>query len=72
VEPHRAKEIVNSLGVIEVLHRDAPVWIERIDRDRVEVQYLGTGDRAEVSVYELVEHTDPTALNRFRGSNGKL
>jgi small acid-soluble spore protein H (minor) len=51
----RANEIFNSLGVIEVFYQDSPVWIEKIDANRVQVQNLRTNNHFEVSVYELVE-----------------
>ncbi|MGE5396862.1 MAG: small, acid-soluble spore protein, H family, partial [Chitinophagales bacterium] len=38
--PERAKEIMESLGVIDVLHNGTSVWIQRVDQDRAEVQYL--------------------------------
>lgn len=51
----RANEILDSLGVIEVFYRDSPVWLEKIDANRVQVQDLKTNQRFEVSVYALVE-----------------
>jgi small acid-soluble spore protein H (minor) len=51
----RANEILDSLGVIEVFYQDSPVWIEKTDANRVQVQDLKTNQRFEVSVYDLVE-----------------
>ncbi|AFV10310.1 MAG: Small acid-soluble spore protein [Clostridia bacterium 62_21] len=51
----RAKEIVESLGVVEVLYNGFPVWIERLNGDTAEVRFLETGGRLEVPVTELVE-----------------
>jgi len=52
---NRAVEIFNSLGVIEVCHKGSPIWIEKINDDRIQVQNLDTNQRFEVSVYDLVE-----------------
>lgn len=51
----RATEIFNSLGVIEVCYDGYPVWIEKIDANRVQVQDIKTKNSFEVSVYDLVE-----------------
>lgn len=56
--PERAKEIMESLGVIDVLHNGTSVWIQRVDQDRAEVQYLNNVDRTaiiDVPVDELTE-----------------
>lgn len=55
MDPERAQEIINSLGVIEVLHIDTPVWIERADDHWAEVVYLDSDERAEVPLNELIE-----------------
>lgn len=55
VDTRRAQEIVESLGVIEVLHKSAPVWIEQLDGQQADVRYLETNRRAQVPVIELVE-----------------
>jgi small acid-soluble spore protein H (minor) len=52
---NRAKEIFNSLGVIEVCYKGCPVWIEKIDEDRAQVQDIETNQSFEVSVNDLVE-----------------
>lgn len=51
----KATEIFDSLGVIEVKYKNSPVWIEKIDADRVRVRDLETNRRFEVAVYDLVE-----------------
>ncbi len=55
MDPEKAQQIVESLGVIEVLHNGSPVWIENLDGDRAEVRYLETGEIMQVPVSELVE-----------------
>jgi small acid-soluble spore protein H (minor) len=55
VDSKRAQEIVESLGVIEVLYKNAPVWIEQLDGQRADVRYLETGRCVQVPVTELVE-----------------
>jgi small acid-soluble spore protein H (minor) len=52
---HRAEEIVDSLGVIEVLYQGSPIWIEQISGDSVQIRDLNTQQRLEVPVNELVE-----------------
>ena len=44
----KATEIFDSLGVIEVKYKNSPVWIEKIDADRVRVRDLETNRRFEV------------------------
>ena len=51
----RAEEIVDSLGVIEVLYQGSPIWIEQINGDKVQIQDLNTQQRCEVPVNDLVE-----------------
>lgn len=52
----RAREIVNSLGVIEVLYQDRPVWIEDVDGSLAQIRYLDAEDsKFEVPVGELEE-----------------
>lgn len=51
----RAKEIVNSLGVIEVLYNGSSVWIESVNEDSVQVKDLKTEQRFEVPADDLVE-----------------
>ncbi|NPV93426.1 MAG: small, acid-soluble spore protein, H family [Firmicutes bacterium] len=51
----RAKEIFDSLGVIEVFHNGSPVWIEGIDNDAADVRYLKSNRRSRVPLTELAE-----------------
>ncbi len=51
----RAQEIFDSLGVIEVLHHGAPVWIEEVANDQATVKYLDTHERTRVPVADLLE-----------------
>lgn len=51
----RAREIINSLGVIEVLYQSRPIWIEDIDGSLAQVRYLDAEDSFEVPVGELKE-----------------
>ena len=55
MDTKRAREIINSLGVIEVLYQDRPVWIEDIDGSLAQVRYLDTEDSFEVPVGESKE-----------------
>jgi H-type small acid-soluble spore protein len=56
VDIRRAKEIVESHGVIEVLHHNSPVWIEDInDSNLIQISYLDTKKRCEVPVEQLEE-----------------
>lgn len=55
MDPEQAQQIVESLGVVEVLYNGAPVWIENVDGEDAEVRYLETGDIIQVPVNELVE-----------------
>lgn len=52
---NRALEIFNSLGVIEVLHHDSPIWIEQIKDEVAEIRYLETEARIQVPLGELRE-----------------
>ncbi|HBE78165.1 MAG TPA: H-type small acid-soluble spore protein [Firmicutes bacterium] len=53
----RAKEIIESHGVIAVNYHDSPVWIEQVkDKGQAEVTTLDTNQRMEVSVDQLVEN----------------
>ena len=51
----KAQEIFDSLGVIEVLHHGAPVWIEEVANDLATVKNLDTHERIREPVAELVE-----------------
>lgn len=51
---NKAKEIIESYGVIEVVHHFSPVWLEKIiDDQMVLVNYMGTNKKAEVPLIEL-------------------
>jgi len=55
LDPEKAQQIVESLGVVEVLHNGTPVWIENLEGENAEVRYLETGEVIQVPVSELVE-----------------
>lgn len=54
----RAQEIFKSLGVIEVLHQDSPIWIEQIKDEVAKIRYLETEEQRPVPVEELREPTN--------------
>lgn len=56
MDSERAQEIFDSYGVIEVLHRGAPVWIEAVANDQATVKYLDSQERTQIPVTELVEN----------------
>lgn len=49
----KAREILDSLDVIEVTYNNIPVWINQIDGDKAQVQNLETHEKFEVLVYHL-------------------
>jgi H-type small acid-soluble spore protein len=52
----RAKEIVASTGVIEVLYQGAQVWIDQIkENNTAMVHYISNNKKEEVPIYKLVE-----------------
>lgn len=63
MDSERARQIVNSLGVIEVLYNGSPVWIENLKENTAEVSYIDTNadsnidtkNRVEVQVDKLIE-----------------
>jgi small acid-soluble spore protein H (minor) len=55
LDNERARQIVESLGVIEVLYNGSPVWIENIKENTAEVSYIDTKNKAEVQVEKLIE-----------------
>jgi len=55
LDSERARQIVESLGVIEVLYNGSPVWIENIKENTAEVSYIDTKNKAEVQVENLIE-----------------
>ncbi len=52
----RAQEIIDSLGVIEVLLRGRPVWIEGLDGELARVRFLDDSHNLKVPVGELQEN----------------
>jgi H-type small acid-soluble spore protein len=55
----RVKQILESHGVIGIAYQDAPVWIEQLNQDdTAQVTLLGTNERVEVPVSDLIE-ADP-------------
>ncbi|MGI6436064.1 MAG: H-type small acid-soluble spore protein [Syntrophomonadaceae bacterium] len=57
MDVRRAHDIVNSLGVIEVLYQGEPIWIENLHGDQAMIEFLNSPTRAEVAVAELFECT---------------
>ena len=52
----RAKEIMESKGIIEVLYQGSPVWIENVMKDNlVEIIDLKTNYKQDVPANMLVE-----------------
>lgn len=56
----RAKQIIESDGVIEVLYEGKPVWIENVqDNNTAGVSFINTNEKKDVPVYMLVEKDLP-------------
>lgn len=56
MDSNRAKQIMESKGVIEVLYQGSPVWIENVlDDNTVQVSNIQTKDKQDVPVSMLVE-----------------
>ena len=55
LDNERARQIVESLGVIEVLYNGSSVWIENIKENTAEISYIDTKNKAEVQVEKLIE-----------------
>lgn len=51
----RAREIMESKGVIEVLYQGHPVWIEQIDQDSAQVRLLDSNQQLNVPINMLAE-----------------
>lgn len=51
----RVKDVLESTGVIEVLHNGLAVWIEDIDGASANIQYLESKKRSTVPINELME-----------------
>lgn len=54
----RAQEILDSLGVIQVVHQQSPVWINSIEGEVVLIEYLDNSVKARVPVNELNESNE--------------
>ncbi|MFZ5987500.1 MAG: H-type small acid-soluble spore protein [Bacillota bacterium] len=60
MDSNRAKQIMESDGVIEVLYQGSPVWIENVlSNNTAEVSYIQNNEKKEVPVYMLVEKELP-------------
>ena len=55
MDKQRARSIMQSAGIIGVMHNGSPVWLENLKGDMAEVSYINTDRRAEVPLNELVE-----------------
>jgi len=56
MDSERAREIMESKGVIEVLYQGSPVWIENVMKDNiVEIIDIETNDKHDVPANMLVE-----------------
>jgi small acid-soluble spore protein H (minor) len=55
LEPEKAQQIFESLGVVDVLYNGVPVWIEDLDGEEAKIRYLESDDVIQVPVAELVE-----------------
>lgn len=51
----RAREIMESKGVIEVLYQGHPVWIEGIEQDSAQVRLLDDDHKLNVPINMLTE-----------------
>lgn len=52
---YRARQIMDSLGVIEVKYQGNPVWIEQVEEDSAMVRFLDSGKKIKVPVNMLAE-----------------
>ena len=60
MDSNRAKKIMESKGVIEVLYEGSPVWIENVlDNNTVQVSNIQTNDKQDVPANMLVEKDLP-------------
>ncbi len=59
MDNERARQIVDSLGVIEVLYNGSPVWIENLKENTAEISYIDsnidTKNKVQVQVDKLIE-----------------
>ena len=51
----RAREIIESKGVIEVLYQGHPVWIEHIEQDNARIRLLDSENQLDVPINMLDE-----------------
>ena len=51
----RAQEIIESHGVIEVLHQKRPVWIEEVYDSTARIKYLDNEKSKMVRLDDLIE-----------------
>jgi small acid-soluble spore protein H (minor) len=59
MELSKMHEVMESQGVIEVLHNGEPVWVESVSGDIANVRYLLDETLAQVPVSELEESDLP-------------
>ncbi len=58
MDSERAKQIIKSTDMIQVLYQGTPVWLENVKENNVaEVMRLDKKDKIEVPVYLLVENS---------------
>jgi H-type small acid-soluble spore protein len=56
MDEQRAKEIMNSKGVIEVLYQGAQVWIDAVKENNTAlVHYISNNKKDEIPIYKLIE-----------------
>ncbi|HEX7715300.1 MAG TPA: small, acid-soluble spore protein, H family [Bacillota bacterium] len=53
MKSEKAKAVLESHGVISVLYRGNPVWIEILQGDQARITMIDTDQRLEVPVAEL-------------------
>lgn len=51
----RAREIMESKGVIEVFYQGHPVWIEQIEQDTARIRMLDNKQQLNVPINMLAE-----------------
>ncbi|NLU48464.1 MAG: H-type small acid-soluble spore protein [Syntrophomonadaceae bacterium] len=51
----RAREIMESKGVIEVFYQGHPVWIEQIEQDTARIRMLDNNQQLNVPIKMLAE-----------------
>ncbi|SHH50673.1 H-type small acid-soluble spore protein [Tepidibacter thalassicus] len=54
----RAQEILQSNDIVEVLYKNEPIWIERVDNktETAYVRSLNNDKRMEVPILDLIEN----------------